>query len=177
MPPGYHGQEVLKRCLTAPSIESPEYHAAVREMDSVAGENGLFAVMDQHGLDALVCVREGCHSLANMVGAPIGGSCLHSLSPCPRLRITGRPSCHNSECSMLTNRFRTLGPIERQHTYRDVLYRAERWRTDVVADHGSLGGGFRREAAPSYCVCVMKGNVREPRSDSGKYAHRNEKSR
>jgi hypothetical protein len=83
MPPGYHGQEVLKRCLTAHSIDSPDYVAAKEEMAIVAGKNGLFAVMDEHDLDAVVCVREGCHSLANMVGAPIGESC--PVGPIPEL--------------------------------------------------------------------------------------------
>lgn len=81
MPPGYYGQEVLTRCLDAVSIDSPEHAAAQEEMQLVAGKYGLDAVMDEYDLDALVCVREGCHSLANMVGAPIGKSCsMHSCS-------------------------------------------------------------------------------------------------
>lgn len=72
MPPGHHGQEYLERCLSALSVNSPEYAAAVDEMHQVAGTNGLDAVLDAHDLNAIVCVRKGGHSLANMVGAPIG---------------------------------------------------------------------------------------------------------
>lgn len=72
MPSDHPGQEVLKRCRTAVSIHSSEYAAAKKDMLFVAGKRGLDAVLDEYGLDAIVCVREGAHSLANMVGAPIG---------------------------------------------------------------------------------------------------------
>jgi hypothetical protein len=78
MPPGHHGQEVLKRCLTAVSVNSEAYAQAKAEMKMTAGIRGLEAVMDEYDLDALFMIREGHHSLANMVGCPIGTS--HRLS-------------------------------------------------------------------------------------------------
>jgi hypothetical protein len=72
MPPGHHGQEVLKRCLTAISVESDEYARCKAEMKLVAGKRGLDAVMDEYDLDALFMIREGQHSAAAMVGYPIG---------------------------------------------------------------------------------------------------------
>jgi hypothetical protein len=41
-------------------------------MKLTAGTNGLDWVFDHYNLDALFMVREGHHSLANMVGYPIG---------------------------------------------------------------------------------------------------------
>jgi hypothetical protein len=74
MPPGHHGQEVLKRCLDAVSVDSDEYARAKADMKLVAGKRGLDAVMDEYDLDALFMIREGHHSAANMVGYPIGKS-------------------------------------------------------------------------------------------------------
>lgn len=87
MPPGHHGQEVLKRCLTAVSVDSEAYAQAKAEMKMTAGIRGLEAVMDEYDLDALFMIREGHHSLANMVGCPIGK--FHNLSECSsRIRVT-----------------------------------------------------------------------------------------
>jgi hypothetical protein len=72
MPPGHHGQEVLKRTLTAAKVDSVEYAQAKAEMKLVAGKRGLDAVMEEYDLDALFMVREGHHSAAAMVGYPIG---------------------------------------------------------------------------------------------------------
>jgi hypothetical protein len=58
MPPGHHGQEVLKRTLTAAKVDSVEYAQAKAEMKLIAGKRGLDAVMDEYDLDALFMVRE-----------------------------------------------------------------------------------------------------------------------
>lgn len=82
MPPGHRGQEVLERTLCATAIDSPEYIKAKEDMRLTAGENGLDWVFDNYNLDALFMVREGHHSLANMVGYPIGvWFCCHGTSP------------------------------------------------------------------------------------------------
>lgn len=74
MPPGHHGQEVLERTLFAKSVQSPEYLSAKQDMVTTAGTRGLDAVFEEHNLDAIFMIREGHHSLANMVGYPIGKS-------------------------------------------------------------------------------------------------------
>ena len=89
MPPGHHGQEVLKRCLDAVSVDSDEYARAKADMKLVAGKRGLDAVMDEYDLDALFMIREGHHSAANMVGYPIG-ECL-----CRRAQLTLRRRTDN----------------------------------------------------------------------------------
>lgn len=72
LPPGHIGQEVLERTLQATAVDSPEYLSAKQDMLLTAGKNGLDWVFDQYGVDALFMIREGHHSLANMVGYPIG---------------------------------------------------------------------------------------------------------
>ncbi|KAJ9096052.1 hypothetical protein QFC21_005417 [Naganishia friedmannii] len=74
MPPGHHGQEVLERTLLAKSVESSEYLGAKEDMVATAGTRGLDAVFEKYNLDAIFMIREGHHSLANMVGYPIGKS-------------------------------------------------------------------------------------------------------
>ena len=80
LPAGHRGQEVLERTLQATTIDSPEYLDAKRDMFLTAGKNGLDWVFDQYNLDALFMIREGHHSLANMVGYPIGA--VRSLPSC-----------------------------------------------------------------------------------------------
>ena len=80
MPPGHHGQEVLKRTLTAAKVDSVEYAQAKAEMKLIAGKRGLDAVMDEYDLDALFMVREGHHSAAAMVGYPIASVPIGLLS-------------------------------------------------------------------------------------------------
>lgn len=72
LPPGHIGQEILERTLQATAVNSPEYLSAKQDMLLTAGKNGLDWVFDRYGVDALFMVREGHHSLANMVGYPIG---------------------------------------------------------------------------------------------------------
>jgi amidase len=62
----------LERTLHATTVDSPAYLAAKEDMRVTAGQNGLDWVFDYYNLDALFMVREGHHSLANMVGHPIG---------------------------------------------------------------------------------------------------------
>ncbi|KAJ9095804.1 hypothetical protein QFC19_007418 [Naganishia cerealis] len=72
MPPGHYGQEVLERTLLAVNVDSPEYAEAKRDMAMTAGIKGLDAVFEKYDLDVIFMIREGHHSLANMVGYPIG---------------------------------------------------------------------------------------------------------
>jgi hypothetical protein len=73
LPPEHPDQEVLKWTYKAISIHSAEYIAAKQDMFSVAGTNGLDAVFEEYGLDALFSLAEGGQqSAANMVGYPMG---------------------------------------------------------------------------------------------------------
>lgn len=75
MPPDHPGQDVLLRTLHAVPISSPAYEEAVAEMHYVAGERGLDAVFRETGADVLFSLGDGGrHSLANMVGYPMGAS-------------------------------------------------------------------------------------------------------
>lgn len=72
LPAGHRGQEVLERTLHATTVDSIEYIQAKQDMHLIAGTNGVDWVLDHYNLDALFMIREGHHSLANMVGYPIG---------------------------------------------------------------------------------------------------------
>ena len=73
LPPEHPDQDALKWTKRAISVDSDEYLAAKREMQEVAGTNGLDAVFDQYDLDAIFSLAEsGQHSAANMVGYPLG---------------------------------------------------------------------------------------------------------
>ena len=63
----------MKWTEKAISVDSDEYLVAKQEMLDVAGTNGLDAVFDQYGLDAIFSLAEGGQpSAANMVGYPTG---------------------------------------------------------------------------------------------------------
>lgn len=75
MSPERGGQELLENALLAPSTDSPEYQAAKEEMRYLAGPRGLDVVLEEgEGLDAIMVIGHGKHSLAAMAGAPIGMS-------------------------------------------------------------------------------------------------------
>lgn len=71
LPPEHPDQDVLKWTEKAITVDSDEYLAAKQEMLEVAGTNGLDAVFDRYGLDAIFSLAEGGQtSAANMVGYP-----------------------------------------------------------------------------------------------------------
>jgi hypothetical protein len=92
-------------------------------MRLTAGENGLDWVFDHYQLDALFMVREGHHSLANMVGHPIG-----KLWQPPVLSqtLTGFP------------RYRPSRADERWGPDRCVLHRKKRRRRYSAVPYVSL---------------------------------------
>lgn len=140
MPPGHHGQEVLKRTLTAAKVDSVEYAQAKVEMKLVAGKRGLDAVMDEYDLDALFMVREGHHSAAAMVGYPIGESILWNIAA----------SCCFTKCEHPLRSLRSDRSTERQHSHRRFLHRSQARRTDFDQDHGGLAGYFWSSTPASY---------------------------
>ncbi|KAJ9092929.1 hypothetical protein QFC21_006641 [Naganishia friedmannii] len=73
MPPDNPGQDVLLRTLHAVPTTSAAYKEAVQEMRQVARERGLDAVFERDEVDVLFSIGDGGrHSLANMVGYPMG---------------------------------------------------------------------------------------------------------
>lgn len=66
----------MKWTRRAVPVESPAYRAAQEEMRGVAGRNGLEAVFDRERVDVLFSLAQaGEHSVANMVGYPMGEPC------------------------------------------------------------------------------------------------------
>lgn len=73
LPPEHPDQDVLKWTQKAIKIDSDEYHAAKQHMLLVAGINGLDAVFERYGIDAIFSLADGGqHSAANMIGYPTG---------------------------------------------------------------------------------------------------------
>jgi amidase len=86
----FFGQEIFLEARVKNGLDSPEYQKAREELRRLAREEGLHAVLDAHGLDALVALTNGPAHLTDLVNGDRGTggtSTLCAAAGCPSVTV------------------------------------------------------------------------------------------
>jgi amidase len=86
----FFGQEILLQAREMGGLDSPAYLKAREDARRLAREEGLYAALDAHGLDALVALTNGPAHLADLVNGDRGTGGTHFLcaaAGCPSITV------------------------------------------------------------------------------------------